>query len=160
MNGCGQKSASTTSWEYGIVGFGKRDRKTLDSHRRKGQAICYRQRGDRCDVWQYNTRTWIPIPERSIDFVALCEMVGENAPGNRRIATRNAGLGCLTEAENHPLMLSPMDAAYRLHRSPSRIYRWIQAGCPAYAVIVAGQRRIRVRLDEVQQWAEMQGYLT
>lgn len=146
-------------WTYGVLGLGDRDKKTMETHRRKGQAICYRMKGETCDVWQYSECRWVAMPVQTMDFVMLCTLIGERAPGNRSLASRTAGLARLPEAEDDELMLAPADAAYRLHRSPTRIYRWIQSGCPAYAVWVGGQRRIRVRLPEVRAWAREQGFL-
>ena len=149
-----------TEWCYGVVGLGIRDKKTMESHRRKGQAICYRQDGDRCEVWQYSSSSWVPVPDRSVDFVKLCELIGERAPGNRRLATRVNGIQDLKVKEINSYLMTPTHAAELLRRSPSRIYRWIQSGCPACAVPVNGQLRIMVDFVMVRAWAWKQGLIS
>ena len=147
------------NWTYGVVGAGIRDRKTMETYRRQGVAICYRQTGDVFEVWQYSTRSWIPIPERSIDFVKLCELIGEKSPKNRWLTARKAVLERLPETTSLMGLVSPVEVARLLGRSPTRIYRWIQAGAPAYTVKKVSIKRLMVEPLQMETWAANQGYL-
>lgn len=58
----------------------------------------------------------------------------------------------LEEAPQEPL-ITAAECAWRLHRDKSRIYRWIEDGCPAQK----SEGGWKVKLSEVMQWMKGRG---